>query len=195
MWYKIIGEPDTKISPQGSGNIKMNKNEVTTLTSLVDEGKKIARLSGNRDLNEKIVKAKMKTLEECGQLIPAIVVDATDVMNQGLEVVDFTTGDIIREEEAVDYLVLVEGNHRYEAHLRLMASNEERDEQKRYKREFKLLYALNTELPIAKMLSEINIATNPWKGSDYVKGAKINNQQKKLPLLDAMNNLVNKGYS
>ena len=51
------------------------------------------------------------------------------------------------------------------------------------------------ELPIAKMLSEINIATNPWKGSDYVKGAKINNQQKKLPLLDAMNNLVNKGYS
>ena len=195
MWYKIIGEPDTKISPQGSGNIKMNKNEVTTLTSLVDEGKKIARLSGNRDLNEKIVKAKMKTLEECGQLIPAIVVDATDVMNQGLEVVDFTTGNIIREEEAVDYLVLVEGNHRYEAHLRLMASNEERDEQKRYKREFKLLYALNTELPIAKMLSEINIATNPWKGSDYVKGAKINNQQKKLPLLDAMNNLVNKGYS
>lgn len=103
MWYKIIGEPDIKISPQGSGNIKMNKNEVTTLTSLVDEGKKIARLSGNRDLNEKIVKAKMKTLEECGQLIPAIVVDATDVMNQGLEVVDFTTGDIIREEEAVDY--------------------------------------------------------------------------------------------
>ena len=173
----------------------MKKNEVTTLTSLVNEGKKIARLSGNRDLNEKIVKAKMKTLEECGQLIPAIVVDANDVINQGLDVVDFTTGDIIREEEAVDYLVLVEGNHRYEAHLRLMASNEERDEQKRYKREFKLLYALNTELPIAKMLSEINIATNPWKGSDYVKGAKINNQQKKLPLLDAMNNLVNKGYS
>ena len=139
----------------------MKKNEVTTLTSLVNEGKKIARLSGNRDLNEKIVKAKMKTLEECGQLIPAIVVDATDVINQGLDVVDFVTGDIIREEEAVDYLVLVEGNHRYEAHLRLMASNEEREEQKRYKREFKLLYALNTELPIAKMLSEINIATNP----------------------------------
>ena len=168
----------------------MKKNEVTTLTSLVNEGKKIARLSGNRDLNEKVVKAKMKTLEECGLLIPAIVVDATDVINQGLEV-----GDTIREEEAMNYLVLVEGNHRYEAHLRLIASNEERDEQKRYKREFKLLYALNTELPIAKMLSEINIATDPWKGSDYVKGAKINNQQEELPLLDAMSNLVNKGYS
>lgn len=141
------------------------------------------------------MKAKMKTLEECGQLIPAIVVDATDVINQGLDVVDFVTGDTIREEEAVDYLVLVEGNHRYEAHLRLIADNEKRDEQKRYKGEFKLLYALNTELPIAKMLSEINIATNPWKGSDYVKGAKMSNQQEELPLLDAMSNLVNKGYS
>lgn len=45
------------------------------------------------------------------------------------------------------------------------------------------------------MLSEINIATDPWKGSDYVKGAKMSNQQEELPLLDAMSNLVNKGYS
>ena len=73
----------------------------------------------------------MKTLEECEQFIPAIVVDATDAINQGLEIVDFATGDTIREEEAVDYLVLVEGNHRYAAHLRLIADNEKRDEQKR----------------------------------------------------------------
>ena len=81
----------------------MRNNVIMTLDLLKNESKKIARLSGNRDLNEKIVKAKMETLEECGQLIPAIVVDATDVINQGLEVVDFTTGDIIREEESVDY--------------------------------------------------------------------------------------------
>ena len=40
----------------------MKKFEIVTLNSLVSEGKKIARLSGNRDLNEKIVKAKMKSL-------------------------------------------------------------------------------------------------------------------------------------
>mgnify|MGYP002891467410 FL=1 len=173
----------------------MERNIVKTLTSVMKEGKKIACLSGNRNLDEKIVKAKMETLEECGQLIPAIVVDATDVINQGLEVVDFTTGNIIREEEAVDYLVLVEGNHRYEAHLRLIASNEERDEQKRYKREFKLLYALNTELPIAKMLSAINIDTNPWNNGDYAKGARMRNPNEELPLLDAVNDLVNKRFS
>ena len=173
----------------------MEKNIVKTLTSVMKEGKKIACLSGNRNLDEKIVKAKMKSLGECGHLVPAIVVDATDAINQGLEVVDFVTGNVVGKEEAVNYLVLLDANHRYEAHCRLLADNEKRDEQDRYKGEFKLLYALNTELPIAKMLSAINIATNPWKGSDYVKGAKINNQQKKLPLLDAMNNLVNKGYS
>ena len=172
----------------------MRNNVIMTLDLLKNESKKIARLSGNRDLNEKIVKAKMETLEECGQLIPAIVVDATDVINQGLEVVDFTTGDIIREEEAVDYLVLVEGNHRYEAHLRLMASNEKLDEPK-YMGEFYLMYALNTELEIAKMLSEINISTNPWKGGDYAKGAKMSNLKRELPLLDAINDLVNEGYN
>ena len=51
----------------------MKRFEIVTLTSLVNEGKKIARLSGNRDLNEKIVKAKMKSLEQYGQLIPAIM--------------------------------------------------------------------------------------------------------------------------
>lgn len=51
------------------------------------------------------------------------------------------------------------------------------------------------EVTIAKMLSEINIATNPWKGGDFVKGAKMNNLQKELPLLDAINDLVDEGYN
>lgn len=150
----------------------MKKFEIVTLTSLVNEGKKIARLSGNRDLNEKIVKAKMKSLEQYGQLIPAVVVDATDAINQGMEVIDFTTDDVIGKEEAMNYLVLLEGNHRYEAHCELLNKNEN------YAGEFYIMYALNVEVTIAKMLSEINIATNPWKGGDFVKGAKMNNLQK-----------------
>lgn len=165
------------------------KFEIVTLTSLVNEGKKIARLSGNRDLNEKIVKAKMKSLEQYGQLIPAVVVDATDAINQGMEVIDFTTDDVIGKEEAMNYLVLLEGNHRYEAHCELLNKNEN------YAGEFYIMYALNVEVTIAKMLSEINIATNPWKGGDFVKGAKMNNLQKELPLLDAINDLVDEGYN
>ena len=173
----------------------MERNIVKTLTSVMKEGKKIACLSGNRNLDEKIVKAKMKSLGECGHLVPAIVVDATDAINQGLEVVDFTTGNVVRKEEAMNYLVLLDANHRYEAHCRLLADNEKRDEQDRYKGEFKLLYALNTELPIAKMLSAINIDTNPWNNGDYAKGARMRNPNEELPLLDAVNDLVNKRFS
>lgn len=172
----------------------MKEKIIVELSSLVNEGKNVARLSGNRDLDEKIVKAKMKSLEQCGQLMPAVVVDATDAINQGLEVVDFATGNVVREEEATNYLVLVEGNHRYEAHCRLSKENEELNEPK-YTGEFYVMYPLNTELAIAKMLSEVNIATKPWEGGDYAKGAKMSNQQKELPLLDAMNDLVNKGYN
>lgn len=100
----------------------------------------------------------------------------------------------VGKEEAVNYLVLVDANHRYEAHCRLLKENEKLDEPK-YMGEFYLMYALNTELEIAKMLSEINISTNPWKGGDYAKGAKMSNQKKELPLLDAINDLVNEGYN
>lgn len=172
----------------------MRNNVIMTLDLLKNESKKIARLSGNRDLNEKIVKAKMKSLEQYGQLMPAVVVDATDAINQGLEVVDFVTGNVVGKEEAVNYLVLVDANHRYEAHCRLLKENEKLDEPK-YRGEFYLMYALNTELEIAKMLSEINISTNPWRGGDYAKGAKMSNLKKELPLLDAINDLVNEGYN
>lgn len=167
----------------------MKINQIVTLTSLEKEGKKIARLSGNRDLNEKIVKAKMKSFEECGQLMPAIVVDATDAITQELEVIDFVTGNVIEKEEAMNYLVLVEGNHRYAAYCELLAKDE------KYTGEFYVMYALNVEVAIVKMLSEINIATNPWKGRDFVKGAKMSNLHEELPLLDAMNDLTKEKYS
>ena len=39
------------------------RNEIMTLTELTKNGVKVARLAGNRDLNEKAVKAKMKSLD------------------------------------------------------------------------------------------------------------------------------------
>ena len=72
----------------------MERNIVKTLTSVMKEGKKIACLSGNRNLDEKIVKAKMKSLGEYEQLVHAIVVDATDAINQGMDVYNYTTGNL-----------------------------------------------------------------------------------------------------
>lgn len=49
------------------------RKEILTLSELNEKGVKVARLAGNRDLNEKAVKAKMKSMREYGQLVPAII--------------------------------------------------------------------------------------------------------------------------
>ena len=67
--------------------------QVLTLAVLASKGLKIARLSGNRNFDEKVVKAKMKSMKANGMLVPAIIVYATKVIEAGLEIVDFETGE------------------------------------------------------------------------------------------------------
>ena len=105
--------------------VKMEKVlQVLSLAVLQSKGVKIARLEGNRDLNEKAVKAKMKSMKQYGQLVTAIIVDAATARKQGLKVVDFSTGEEVTEQNEAFYVVLLDANHRYEAHLRLMAAND-----------------------------------------------------------------------
>ena len=58
--------------------------EILTLAALASKGTKIARLSGNRNFDEKVVKAKMKSMKANGMLVPAIIVDAKKVIEAGL---------------------------------------------------------------------------------------------------------------
>ena len=147
--------------------------QVLTLAVLASKGIKIARLSGNRNFDEKVVKAKMKSMKANGMLVPAIIVDAKKVIEAGLEIVDFETGEIISGADAARYVVLVDANHRYKAHLNLLEANKELKDEEKYKGEFYLIYALNEEIAVSRMFSEINICTNPWKGGDFPKGAKM----------------------
>ena len=64
----------------------MRKDSIFTMSQLAKEGIKIARLEGNRDLSEKAVKGKEKSMKGYGQLVPAIVVDAStgEVVNATL---------------------------------------------------------------------------------------------------------------
>lgn len=74
--------------------------QVLTLAVLASKGIKIARLSGNRNFDEKVVKAKMKSMKANGMLVPAIILDAMKVIEAGLEIVDFETGEIISAADA-----------------------------------------------------------------------------------------------
>ena len=208
--------PEAKINPKGIGKKIMNENylmnganvemgnevindqnlsnemekyKVYTATELANKGKMIARLEANRDLNPKAVNDKKKSLLAKGQLVPAVMVEAVDAVNAGLKVVEFTTGVEIKSEELAKYVVLLDGNHRYEAHRKLVVSKKNE-----YKKDYYLMYTLQPEVAIAEALAEINIATTPWKGADYVKGALLMIDED-VPVLDAIGNLTSKGYS
>ena len=167
--------------------------KVIALSTLLERGFKTARLSGNRNFDEKVVKAKMKSMKANGMLVPAIIVDAKKVIEAGLEIVDFETGEIISGADAARYVVLVDANHRYKAHLNLLEANKELKDEEKYKGEFYLIYALNEEIAVSRMFSEINICTNPWKGGDFPKGAKMACKEE-LPLLDFIVELTEQGY-
>ena len=167
--------------------------QVLTLAVLASKGIKIARLSGNRNFDEKVVKAKMKSMKANGMLVPAIIVPAKKVIEAGLEIVDFETGETISEADADKYVVLADANHRYKAHLNLLEANKDLKDEEKYKGEFYLIYALNEEIAVSRMFSEINICTNPWKGGDFPKGAKMACKEE-LPLLDFIVELTEEGY-
>lgn len=180
----ITGVPDTKISPQGSGGNNM-KYEIF---NIAESGKKVARLEANRDFKDRVVNKHKKSLKKCGMLIPAVVTEATKAIQEGLKVVDFATGEILDAEAAKDYLVLLDANHRYKAHLELL------EEDKDYKGVFSAMRPLS-EMQVASMLAEINTVTNPWRGGDYGKGAKMANMDKDLPILDFVNEMTSKEFS
>ena len=151
--------------------------QVLTLAVLASKGIKIARLSGNRNFDEKVVKAKMKSMKANGMLVPAIILDAMKVIEAGLEIVDFETGEIISAADAARYVV---------------EANKDLKDEEKYKGEFYLIFALNEEIAVSRMFSEINICTNPWKGGDFPKGAKMACKEK-LPLLDFIVKLTEQG--
>ena len=162
--------PDAIINPQGSGVKKMTEAkkesmkqemltlkeamQIITLAVLQSKGIKIARLAGNRNLDQKIIKAKKKSLKETGLLVPAMIVEASLALEEGLEVVDFETGEAVTEENVDEYVVLVDANHRYKAHLELVKLDDE------YNKDFTFMFPLQ-DIDVTKMLSEINVATNP----------------------------------
>lgn len=146
------------------------------------QGKKIGRLSLNRRLNPSIIKAKMKSIKENGLLVPAIIVDAKDVKD--LDVVDFETGKKVTDKD--NYVVLLDANHRFQAYLELKNKG-------KYDGEFYFIYSLNPSVSIQKQLSEINIASNPWKGADYINGVLMNGNDSKL--MKEMGKLAKDGYS
>lgn len=168
-------------------------NDLINISDLLKKGKKIARLVANRELDPKIVKKKKESLKQFGLLSPAIIIDGSKSIEEDLEIMDFETGEDISKEDAGQYIVLVEGNHRYKAHLELLEANAKLEEEQKYKKEFFVIYSLGDNVPTMKMLAEINVCTDRWGTKDKVKSITVKENCPKL--LSEINKLTNEGYS
>ena len=163
----------------------LTKKGIITLAALKATGKKIAFIKGNRQVQEKNVNAKRASLKENGQIIPAVIVDGKEVQSVDLEIVDAETGTPVVPEDYNKYVVILDGQHRYTAYIQNGDKN---------KGEFYFMYPLNEGITLQKILSEANIATKMWDGKDFASGALMMNPDKKLPLLEAIVDLLNQGF-
>ena len=133
------------------------------------EVKKVAFVDGNRAINENNVKKHIKSLKEFGcNLVPMLYVDAVDV--KGYRIYDAETDELIEPEAYGSYVVVLDGQHRYKAAMRLATEETE---------EFSLdnLRWEKVELnghSFQDVLIEVNTRTQPWKGSDYISGCLLN---------------------
>lgn len=154
-------------------NEKIMKNEVKIGT----EVKKVAFVDGNRAINENNVKKHMVSLEKFGKnLVRLLYVDANDV--EGYNIFDAATDEIVNKENYGEYIVILDGQHRFKAAMKLAA-----DESK----EFTLdnLRWDKVELDghsFQDILIEVNTRTQPWKGSDYISGCVLNNPENEIAL-------------
>ena len=175
----------------------MKTNENFTLESKeLNEGKKVAFIAGgvNRDIDKSNLKAKMKSIVECGQLMELVVVDGEDVVKDGLSLKDPVSGLPIDSSKANNYLVIIEGQHRYRAIMELRekdAKNKKKyeDAMKKWQdngsnekdkpeeftpkapKQIMAKYPLNNEILIQTLISEMNNTSVKWEKGDFARQA------------------------
>lgn len=162
---------------------------IYSLHDIEAEGLNIAKLQANRYIRTKVVEEKKKSLQAKGQAIPAVIVTATSAIEQGYAILDFETNAPVTPEQASKYVVIVDGAHRYQAHLELL-----KEPKAKYTGEFYFMYPLNEDQKVGPLLTEINTCTAPWRGGDYAIGASMMVYEN-LPVLNFITELAKKGCS
>ena len=100
--------------------------KIHTLLEILNEGKKVAFVNGNRAIDSKNLKKKMLSIKENGQLSPLVIVSGTKVINDNLSLIDAITELDIPSSEANKYVAIVEGQHRFSAIRKLNEENSEK---------------------------------------------------------------------
>ena len=164
------------------GNSKLEKKEEKIFT-LEGSGKKLAFTNVNRQMDKSIVNAKKKSIEANGLLSPITVVGAIDVTSKGYDVFDTDTNEKVKNAE--EYLVIIDGQHRYKAIKELNKANKYFD--------IWLMYPINKEIALSSLIMEINTTSINWKNNNYIDVlAKLRPDDKGLAFLQKYANMKHK---
>lgn len=125
----------------------------------------VAFFEANRSINPNNVKNHKKSLKECGNLTPLTFIKANAEQMKGKKIVDATDGSEVTENQLSNYIVVVDGQHRYKA---------ARELEKEGNFDMDALTWSEVKVPEGKIvedvLVEINSVGQKWKGNDYVAG-------------------------
>lgn len=163
------------------------KGQIITLAMLRAAKLRVAFIKGNRMVQEKNVNAKWASLREYGQCTPAVIIDGEEVLAEKLEIVDAETGKPVAPEDYGNYVVILDGQHRYTAYIKNEKSKGEN------MGEFYFMYPLNEEVSPQEFLAEANCQMKPWDAASYGKGLMLLNPDKNLPVVEMMNELMDLG--
>ena len=149
----------------------MEKKEIFTLANVKAEGKEIAFIKGNRDIAKGNVNSKVKSLSECRMnLVPMMVVEGKKAVDDGCSLVLPDGKDIADDVEK--YLVIVDGQHRYKAAMKLL--EEEKDNDEKTITDDSIRFFLDySGRDTKELLAVTNIESVKWKAEDYAKGAVL----------------------
>ena len=152
----------------------------TSIQTIAELGKQVAFVNGNRAINKKNLNQKIESIKECGQLTPLIIVDAEDAAKEGLTLVDCETREVISSDKINEYVVIVEGQHRYTA-IQELRKQDKKNGTSFAPADIIIMYALNPKKKtVKKLISELNRASVIWDGKDYITGAALCNPSSEL---------------
>lgn len=159
---KMIDDSSMEI-PEKNG---LDRKMIYTMSTLIELGYQFADLEVNRAVDENAKKKKKASIKASnGVISPCLVVMAKDCLKAELEVNLKDGLKVTYSTLRLDYiLVTIDGKHR-EAAIQELNEKLKEGEQK-YENYY--YFPQNANADITTMLRECNVATHPWKGSDYL---------------------------
>jgi hypothetical protein len=159
--------------------------QLCSLANLEENGKKVAFILGNRPTSKKNLKQKEESLKEFEMnLTPLVYINGEEVISNGASQVHLAnpiTGEQIEDGEASNYVVIIDGQHRYEAALSVGLDHNNIILMKDY-----------SGIGAQNLIARINNETCPWVASEWAFGAHMLNPDNEVAAFASR--LAKEGY-